>query len=1271
MWLLLTIFVVAAFSITALRVALPKLNQYQVEIQTWLSDRIGFEVTIDSVQGRWRNTNPSLNLSGLKVVVPGSDKLLLDIDNIEVQANILSSLLIWKPQLADLRLSGVKADLTELPSQNESSSTSAGNSLFDNIEQIFLVQLVHFSLSDSQVIFTSLSGEERSLDINSLKWKNAERTHLVEATLSIADSELNRLKVIANFSEKGTIDSLDGDFYLQANDIQVTPWLNRYLQDETGITTGDLSIEAWASLQGGQPIDAMVQVSPSLIEWKDGKRTHSLAIQNGLLQLFPTEAGWDVYASSLNIESDKNTWPELSAAFSWSHDQWLLNINELSLDRIKPLISLIPESASIDNWIKKLGPQGQVGDVRIAKRDQEEPYFSASITQFGIQQWELLPEVHKLNIQLAGNTEKGEAKLTLLDDKLPYGEVFQAPLNIKYGEVMAYWTLSNDGWQLWSDKIDVTTPDLQAIGEFRLDFPYESSAVLSFYGEVDAYNAGETWRYLPTLALGQSLTDYLSTAIQGGKAKTAQLLWYGELADFPYAKNDGIFQIEVPLQEAKFSFDTAWPTIEDLQLDLTFKNAAMYFDSRSAKLMDVEATRVIGVVEELGEEGRLMITANAKSSGESVRNYMTASPLIDSVGVALTTFQVDGDVTTEFQLDIPFDGSVVRSWGYADLNNNQVEIPSLSMALSSVTGRVNFDDDVINGKGLEALLLKQPISVDFNGEDRAKGYAVDINASGHWKVEPLKPYIDHQVMARVSGGLDWVSSIDVQVEDIGFTYQIDLLTNLVDVESFLPYPLNHSLSDSGKARVQVSGNKQALSGRVTLPQAKYQAEIDISDQKPVIDASNVVIGKGNFKVSPVVGHYASVNGQQFNMDAWFDLFPLFSDLTPSASAESKLPIIPMPEKITVNVEELTLASLQWHDVESEARKKSLGWYVALDSREAKGELRYREGSPLVVQLDSMHLYLPALDSEGDDKIHHAKNEQPLISKLDSQLHQYIPSLDFSIKDAWLQGYKLGQVNLQLRREKEKLIWQEFSVTSGKNLFHLQGQWSLNEQKNYSHSDFNLTIKGENNSELSERFGISSGIQKAPFSATANLDWDGALWSMRVGTLNGNVKTKFGSGTITDVKGAARLLGLFSLDSIIRKMKLDFTDVFDEGMAFNSITGDGKMHKGVFVSNNLIMDAVAGEMVIKGRADLNTRLVDAEVKFTPDLTSGIPILTAFAVTPVTALYVLAVTTALSPVIDVITQVQYEVKGPLDAPTVKELSRSKGEYRLSEDELKSGQ
>lgn len=59
------------------------------------------------------------------------------------------------------------------------------------------------------------------------------------------------------------------------------------------------------------------------------------------------------------------------------------------------------------------------------------------------------------------------------------------------------------------------------------------------------------------------------------------------------------------------------------------------------------------------------------------------------------------------------------------------------------------------------------------------------------------------------------------------------------------------------------------------------------------------------------------------------------------------------------------------------------------------------------------------------------------------------------------------------------------------------------------------------------------------------------------------------------------------------------------------------------------------------------------------------MTAFAVAPQVALYVLAISTVLSPVLDVITQVNYQVTGPIASPKVVERSRLEGEYKIPEN------
>ncbi|MCP3698173.1 MAG: hypothetical protein GY920_06420, partial [Aliivibrio sp.] len=508
--------------------------------------------------------------------------------------------------------------------------------------------------------------------------------------------------------------------------------------------------------------------------------------------------------------------------------------------------------------------------------------------------------------------------------------------------------------------------------------------------------------------------------------------------------------------------------------------------------------------------------------------------------------------------------------------------------------------------------------------------------------------------------------INLQVADVGFTYQIGVNAALGEIASTLPYPLMLEKGTTEQALLQVSGNSEKLSGRLTLPNAKYQAEINISSSEPVITASHVIVGRGNFKVSPVVGQSASINTNTFDLDTWLSEPILAKEEAQSASKSlsvSHFPTIPTPTRIDAKVKSLRVATLDWNDVSIDARKKSQGWYAQVKSQEVDGKASWKGNDDLLVQLDNLHIFIPSLDKpENQRGLNRAKVDDPLISEFDREFFRLMPNLELTIGDAWIQGYKLGRVDTKLYKKGDTFYLDKLNITSGENKLAMSGSWVLNKES--SHSAFKMTASGKNNSELLARFGVSSGVQKASYSIDADLNWDGAPWSIQVNTLSGELASRLGEGVITGVKGAARFLGLFSIDSIIRKMKLDFRDVFDDGMAFNSFTGSGKMREGIFVSNNLTMDAVAGEMVIKGKADLNTRLVDAEVKFTPDLTSGIPIITAFAVAPQTAIIVLAVATAIAPVIDVITQVNYKVEGPLESPTVKELSRSQGEYQLPE-------
>ncbi|MGR5240906.1 YhdP family protein [Photobacterium damselae] len=1279
LWLIVGGAVFSAITITGLRVTLPYIDRYQPQLTAWAEQQIGLPISVGTVNGRWFNAGPEFTLSNVALYREDSTQQIVSIGQVSVALNFWQSLLQAKPVFKDIEINQLKVDLTQLPKQKKTQEKQT-KSWAEKLEQLFLVRLDRFTLQHSQIILYTPSGKSQQLDISDLNWRNHAGHHLAEGTVSVANSHLSRLKVMADFSEQGDLSSITGQFYVQASKLAVTPWLHQTFANIADIKNSEVSFESWINVKQGLIEQSTLALGPIDIAWQQNQVSHQFKLKRGVVSLAPLNSEpssnqWYISTHDFAVTTDGQSWPQLNLQANVNLNRqyqlqgWKLQIADLDLARLRPLLGLFPQELPAIKTVTAMKPQGLISQLRVSNKQGQQPQFSADFSHVAIKQWQLIPGIHKLNGQVSGSLQQGKVQLSLTDDQLPYQGVFQAPLNIKQANVTGYWQVDKDGsWRLWSDHLAVTTPDLAANGVFRLDFPYQQPAWLSFYGDVDVKNAGATWRYLPIPALGSELTDYLSRAIRGGEAKGAKLLWYGALQDFPYSHHNGIFQVDVPLKKARFIFDTAWPELTDLQLDLVFKNDWMYLDSHHVKTMGAVGSRVTGA-SKLASDGHLKLDIDVAADGSAVRDYMLATPLVDSVGAALTTVQVSGPVSSQFSLDIPYDGSQVGVTGYALLNKNRVALQTPNIELDNVSGKLNFHDDKILAQGFSGRLLQQPIDLSFSGATQDEGYQVLVDLAGDWQLSPLQKQWQDPLLEQVSGSSQWQSHVAVHLNDTGFGYDVDLKAGLANIISKLPYPLAYIAAPKQQQYVTVKaqGDKEKVDVTAQLPDMNYQMRLNLQTNEPHIVASYAAIGKKQLLPWPLLGQRIDINSEQVNLDDWRDVLSSINHSFSQAKQQGEpraVPSIPLPTQINGQVKQLIVGQMPWHDVTLTTRRNGANWHGNLASREATGTVNWYAPNQLNINLKRLFLTIPGLD-----KSHKLFSEpykitaQPFhVSAQDRAVMSAMPNINLSIADAWLQGYRLGKVEGQLLKKGSSLTLPKFSVTTGAMALNMQGAWQI--KGNTSTTQLSAKIKGEDSTDLMGRLGISGGIQDASFKTNLSASWQGTPWQIRRETLTGQVKTKTGKGIISGVGGAGRLLGLFSIDSIIRKMQLDFSGIFENGLAFDYIKGSGDIKNGIFTTKDLTMKALAGDMTIKGQANLVKETVDANVKFIPDFTSGIPVLTAFAVAPQTALYVFAISTALSPVLDVFTQVNYYVHGKIDDPVVTERSRFQGEYKLPE-------
>ena len=152
-------------------------------------------------------------------------------------------------------------------------------------------------------------------------------------------------------------------------------------------------------------------------------------------------------------------------------------------------------------------------------------------------------------------------------------------------------------------------------------------------------------------------------------------------------------------------------------------------------------------------------------------------------------------------------------------------------------------------------------------------------------------------------------------------------------------------------------------------------------------------------------------------------------------------------------------------------------------------------------------------------------------------------------------------------------------------------------------------------------------------------------------------------------GAAKLLGVLSLQMLPKILKLDFRDVFSDGLAFEGIAANATITRGIIRTDNLRMHGVAATVLMDGTVDIANESSNLHVVVIPEFNLGTgPLVYAIAVNPVIGLGgFLAQLFLRAPVMKALTY-QMQVTGPWKSPVITNLSKGAIAPAPAKQELK---
>ncbi|HWW71349.1 MAG TPA: AsmA-like C-terminal region-containing protein, partial [Duganella sp.] len=367
----------------------------------------------------------------------------------------------------------------------------------------------------------------------------------------------------------------------------------------------------------------------------------------------------------------------------------------------------------------------------------------------------------------------------------------------------------------------------------------------------------------------------------------------------------------------------------------------------------------------------------------------------------------------------------------------------------------------------------------------------------------------------------------------------------------------------------------------------------------------------------------------------------------------------VPDTIAARSSELVIGGRKLENVVVGVSRQKTVWQASVDSTQANGYLTWSEPSTghglgkVTARLSS--LVIPASASrEVQDLLLDGKSAAATI-----------PALDVVVERFELFNKPLGQLELQASNAQlpsaKAREWRinKLSLANADGELTGTGKWVTREGAHNTSLNFKLDIADAG--KLLDRFGFAGTVKGGKGTLNGDIAWKGLPYSLDLPSLEGQITMNVEKGQfLKQDPGAAKLLGVLSLQALPRLLKLDFHDVFSEGLAFDGISANATVHQGIAKTDNLKMHGVAATVLMDGSADIANETANLHVVVIPEVNLGTaPLVYALAVNPVIGLGSFLAQLFLSaPVMRALTY-HMQVAGPWKAPVVTKLDGAKAE------------
>jgi uncharacterized protein (TIGR02099 family) len=878
------------------------------------------------------------------------------------------------------------------------------------------------------------------------------------------------------------------------------------------------------------------------------------------------------------------------------------------------------------------------------------------------------PGLRNATIVLDATEKGGDAKLAVVDGGLEFPGVFEealVPMTQLGGALQ--WRIEPGRSAVAPARVTLQVKDVKfanADAQGELSGRWSTGAgegfarggrypgLIELNGKVAHGTAARLARYLP-LGIPEDTRQYVAHAVTGGRVRDLTLRIRGDLWDFPFHRvrnpKDGEFRLAAHVDDVNLAYvpgvpatppgsprgaqpavESPWPPFTKVSGELIIDRATMEIRNAQARVYGVELSKVQGGIRNLLDRSVLDLEGSARGPLADMLRYVNTSPVGDWMQKALAQATAGGAADLRLALAIPLtnvDRSTVK--GSITLAGNDVRITPDTPLLGAAKARVDFTHKGFAIVGGSARVLGGDAT--FDGTLQPDG-STRISGQGMVTAEGLRRAPELGALSRLAGSLGGQASYRMTLAFARGHPELGITSNLVGLASDLPPPLRKAADAPLPMRYQNSVLAEPASPgqplRDTLRfelgnlvQAQFVRELS-GDTLRVLRGG---LGVLDTMPSPNAGVAANIKLPSIDTDAWGAI----ADKLAAAPAPGTQPSPGspaggasevggyLPTSVALRAQELLTGGRRLTNVVAGASQDDGLWRANVDAEQLNGYVEYRPARRGASSAAAGRVYARL------SRLSLPKSDADSVESLLDQQAASVPALDIVVDELELLGKRLGRVEVEAvnrisgegREAFREWRLTRLAMTTPEGRFVANGQWIPSPLPSRRRAVLNFKLDLADGGALLDRLGTPKAVKGGKGSLAGQVSWIGSPLSLDYPSLNGQINVAIDSGQFLKVQpGAARLLSVLSLQSLPRRLVLDFRDLFQQGFAFDNITGDVTITQGVAHTNNLRMRGVQAAVLMEGNADIEHETQDLRVIVVPEINAGTASLAYAAINP---------------------------------------------------------